>query len=158
MPNACATRLPARWTVTTEAAAGATPDQRLHPLSWLFVLVAQLRQFIVPLLALVVFGQRDDQALWPLIGVGVLALVAVWRYFTYRYRIEHDSIVIRSGLLHRHLREVPFARIHNVALHQTVLHRLFGVAEVRLESAGGKKPEAEMRVLTLEDGRLVSSV
>lgn len=158
MPNACATRLPARWTVTTEAAAGATPDQRLHPLSWLFVLVAQLRQFIVPLLALVVFGQRDDQALWPLIGVGVLALVAVWRYFTYRYRIEHDSIVIRSGLLHRHLREVPFARIHNVALHQTVLHRLFGVAEVRLESAGGTKPEAQMQVLNLADALALESL
>ncbi|MCA1713934.1 MAG: PH domain-containing protein, partial [Gammaproteobacteria bacterium] len=38
-----------------------------------------------------------------------------------------------------------------VALHQSLLHRLFGVAEVRLESAGGTKPEAEMRVLTLAD-------
>ena len=46
---------------------------------------------------------------------------------------------------------IPFARIHNVALQQSVLHRLFGVAEVRLESAGGRKPEAEMRVLKMED-------
>ena len=38
-----------------------------------------------------------------LIGVGVLVLASVWRYFTYHYRIEDDSIVIRSGLLHRQL-------------------------------------------------------
>ena len=129
----------------------APPEQRLHPLSWLFVLVQQLKQFLIPLLVLLVFGRGDRNELWGLIAVGVLALVSVWQYFTYRYRIEADSLVVRSGLLERSLRQVPFARIHNVALHQTLLHRLFGVAEVRLESAGGTKPEAEMRVLKLAD-------
>ena len=33
---------------------------------------------------------------------------------------------------------------------QNPLHRLFGVAELRLESAGGVRPEAEMRVLRLD--------
>src|SRR5690606_33210114 len=108
-------------------------------------------QFVVPLVALLFFGQRDSEAPWLLIGVGALVLASVWRYFTYHYRIENDSIVIRSGLLHRQLRQVPFARIHNVALHQTLLHRMFDVAEVRLESAGGDKPEAQMRVLRLSD-------
>src|SRR5690606_21328582 len=46
-------------------------------------------------------------------------------------------------------REIPFARIHNVVVHQNLLHRLFGVAELRLESAAGDKPEAQMRVLKL---------
>ena len=127
------------------------PDRRLHPWSWLFVLLQQLRQFIAPLLALVVFGRGDRNALWPLIGVAVLAIGSLWQYFTYRYRITGDSLVVRSGLFERSLREIPFARIHNVAVHQSVLHRLFNVAEVRLESAGGQKPEAQMRVLGLAD-------
>jgi putative membrane protein len=133
------------------AEATTTPERRLHPLSWLFVLLQQLKQFIVPLLALFLFKQGDRNELWPLIGVGVLALVSVWRYFTYRYHIDADRLVIRSGVLHRSLRVIPFARIHNVAVHQSLLHRMFGVAEVRLESAGGQKPEAQMRVLTLAD-------
>ena len=53
-------------------------------------------------------------------------------------------------VLARNRREIPFARIHNVTVHQNVLHRLFGVAELRLESAGGVRPEAEMRVLKLD--------
>lgn len=126
-------------------------ERRLHPWSWLFVLIKQLKQFIVPLIALFFFGQGDRNELWPLIGVGVLALSAVWQYFTYHYRIDSDRLVVRSGLLHRSLRQIPFSRIHNVALHQSLLHRFFGVAEVRLESAGGEKPEAEMRVLKLSD-------
>ncbi|MGV8940536.1 MAG: PH domain-containing protein [Lysobacter sp.] len=120
-------------------------------MSWLFVLLAQLKQFVVPLVALFLFGRGDRNELWPLIGVGGLAVVSVWQYFTYRYGVGVDALVVRSGLFERSLRVIPFARIHNVAVQQSVLHRLFGVAEVRLESAGGKKPEAQMRVLKLDD-------
>ena len=144
-------------TMTPEPAATAPPPQaamaerRLHPMSWLFVLLAQLRQFVVPLVALLVFGRGDRNELWPLVGVGVLALSSVWQYFTFRYGVAGDALLVRKGLLERSLRVIPFARIHNVAVQQSLLHRVFGVAEVRLESAGGKKPEAEMRVLTLAD-------
>jgi putative membrane protein len=134
--------------------ADMVAERRLHPLSWLFVLIQQLKQFIVPLLALLLFGRsggQDEGQWWTLVGVGVLALGSIWQYLTYRYRIEADSLVVRSGVLHRSLRQIPFARIHNVALHQSLLHRMFGVAEVRLESAGGRKPEAQMRVLRLSD-------
>jgi len=130
-------------------------EHRLHPWSWLFVLVQQLRQFVVPLAALVFAGQRSSDdggwALWgPLIGVGVLVVVSILQYFTYRYRIGEDAIQVRSGLFQRNQRQIPFTRIHNVALHQSLLHRLFKVAEVRLEAAGGNKPEAQMRVLGLD--------
>lgn len=136
----------------------APPERRLHPWSWLFVLVQQLKQFLLPLIVLLVFGRGDRNELWGLIAVGVLALISVWQYFTYRYRIEADSLVVRSGLLERSLRQIPFARIHNVALHQTLLHRLFDVAEVRLESAGGRKPEAEMRVLRLSEATALEAL
>lgn len=130
-------------------------DRRLHPWSWLFVLLQQLRQFLFPLVALLVFGGGSGSggiwaALGPLVAVGVLVVVSVLQYFTFRYRIGRDGLSIREGWLHRNLREIPYSRIHNVVLHQTMLHRLFGVAEVRLESAGGQKPEAQMRVLRLD--------
>src|SRR5690606_24255515 len=52
---------PRRRRVVMQAAAPVgTPvdnetERRLHPWSWLFVLVQQLKQFLVPLLALLVF-------------------------------------------------------------------------------------------------------
>ncbi|WP_454832464.1 PH domain-containing protein [Pseudoxanthomonas wuyuanensis] len=131
-------------------------ERRLHPWSWLFVLLQQLKQFIFPLVALLVFGGRGSRggewaALGPAIAIGVLVVISVVQYFTYRYRVGRESLSVRDGLLHRTLREIPFARIHNVVVHQSLLHRIFGVAEVRLESAGGQKPEAQMRVLSLAD-------
>lgn len=144
-------------TIAPEAVAApapspaSQPERRLHPLSWLFVLLAHLKQFIFPILVLLFFGRGDRNDLWSVVVICVLATLSIWRYYTYRFRIGHDSLQIRSGMLERSLREIPFARIQNVALHQTLLHRMFGVAEVRLESAGGIKPEAEMRVLKLSD-------
>ncbi|HUH91396.1 MAG TPA: PH domain-containing protein, partial [Lysobacter sp.] len=109
-------------------AAPALAERHLHPMSWLFVLLAQLKQFVVPLIVLFVFGRGDRNELWPLIGVGGLAAVSVWQYFTYRYGVGADALVVRSGLFERSLRVIPFARIHNVDVQQSVLHRLFGVA------------------------------
>ncbi|MCF7751685.1 PH domain-containing protein [Bacillus subtilis subsp. subtilis] len=136
------------------ASIDAPPEQRLHPWSWLFVLLMQLRQFLLPLVALLVFGNRGDRdEMWSylaaLVVIAVLVGTSVLQYLTYRYRIGRDAISVRSGVVSRNRREIPFARIHNVVVHQNPLHRLFGVAELRLESAGGHRPEAEMRVLKL---------
>lgn len=130
-------------------------EQRLHPWSWLFELLQQLQQFLLPLVALLFFGSRRQDSEWPfhlvtLAMIVALAATALLQYLTYRYRIGDDALTVRSGILERTRREIPFARIHNVVVHQNLLHRLFGVAELRLESAAGDKPEARMRVLRLE--------
>ena len=149
---------PSTDTVDTSALPQDGQEHRLHPLSWLFVLLAQLKQFILPLLVLLFAGRGDRNDLWGLIAVGVLVAVSLAEYFTYRYRLRGDAIVVRSGWLHRSVREIPYARIHNVNLHQSLLHRLFGVAEVRLESAGGIKPEAQMRVLRLDQAEALEAL
>ena len=85
MPNICAIAWRGNLTTTmtspeleTGSANTLAPEQRLHSLSWLFVLLQQLKQFVVPLLILLVLGRRGGNdygggPLWPLIGVGVLA-------------------------------------------------------------------------------------
>ena len=136
--------------MSSEAAAEGV-ERRLHPLSWLFTLLTQLRQFALPLLVLLFTGRGSSADLWGLFAIAALVLVSIAQYFTYRYRVDSDGVVIRSGIFQRNVRHIPFARIQNVNLHQNLLHRLFGVAEVRLESAGAAKPEGQMRVLRLAD-------
>ena len=141
-------------------ALGAGRERRLHPLSWLFVLLAQLRSFALPLIALLVFGRGGDS--WELLGLVAalaLTLLAVVQYYTYRFRIDGSELVIRSGLLHRNVRHLPLARIQNVALRRNPLHRMFGVAEVKLESAvGGVSAEAQMRVLSMRDAAALETL
>lgn len=139
----------------------AAATQRLHPMSWLFILLRQLKSFALPLL-LLLFTGRGEQNPAELFGIGaagLLALGAVWQYFTYRFGFLDQALVIRSGILQRNLRLIPFDRVQNVTLHQTLLHRLVGVAEVRLESAGGMgQAEAQMQVLRLDQAHALEAV
>jgi putative membrane protein len=148
---------------TLAATAIEDGERRLHPLSWLFLALAQLRQFALPLIALLLFGRGGGSGWgWEWFGaVGALgvAAVGVLQYFTYRFRIAAGELTIRSGLLSRTVRHIPLARIQNVALRRNLLHRLLGVAEVRLESAAGiGKAEAEMRVLSLADAAALEAL
>ncbi len=145
-------------TTPSEGLAEGGPERRLHPLSWLFVLFQQLKSFALPLLVLLFTGRGNSWELWGLVGAGALVLVSLAQYFTYRFRVDADGIVIRSGFFQKSLRHIPFQRIHNVALHQSLLHRLVGVAEVKLESAGGMKAEGEMRVLSLADAHALEEM
>lgn len=140
-------------------ALGAGRERRLHPLSWLFVLLAQLRSFALPLIALIFFNRGDSWEFLGLVAAAALALLAVVQYYTYRFRIEASELVIRSGLISRNVRHLPLARIQNVALRRNVLHRMFSVAEVKLESAvGGVSAEAQMRVLSLRDAAALETL
>src|SRR5688572_33225535 len=76
------------------------------------------------------------------------ALAAVVRALVFRYRLEGEELVIRSGLLVRKVRHVPYARIQNIDAIQTIVHRALGVVQVRLETAGGEEPEAKLNVLS----------
>lgn len=133
-----------------------TGEQRLHRFSWLFLCVTTSRQFLLAIVGLLFFGNRLSERWAPfeaLLPVLILALVAgasVIAQLTYRYSIGLTHLSVRSGVFERQWREIPFTRIHNVSLRQSMLHRLFGVAELKLESAGSPKPEADMKVLPLD--------
>ena len=64
-----------------------------------------------------------------------------------------DEIRIDSGLLSRTSRAIPFDRVTDVDLEQGPLHRLFGLARVRLEtgaSAGSKEEDGVLDTISLE--------
>ncbi|MFN3191709.1 MAG: PH domain-containing protein [Aureliella sp.] len=124
--------------------------QFLHPSSILFEAISKVRQFIFP--AVVGLFSAAQGGFW---GAGVAVVIfggslvaTVLRYFTLRYRIQGNDFVVKEGLLFRRTRSVPIRRIQNMDLIQNLLHRVFGVAEVNIETASGTKPEATLRVLT----------
>ena len=127
----------------------ASDDRRLHPLSWLFAAAQVARGFVVPAIV-VLFASGESYELWALAFAVPVAIGAVLQYAVFRYRLADDEIVVRDGLLTRTERHIPYARIQNVDLVQNPLHRLLRVALVRVETASGAKPEAVMRVLSLD--------
>lgn len=142
-------------------------EQRLHPASILFDSARYARLFLWPaLLAFFGGGRRRDPEFGPFdygdvdVWLWILVLPSVAlslaRYLSFRLRYEPNELIIRSGILFRNERHLPYARIQNLDAVQNVFHRALGVVEVRVETGGGAEPEARMSVLpiaALEDMR-----
>ena len=84
-----------------------------------------------------------------MIGFVPSTIYELFHYFTLRYRLAAEELIVTTGLLSRKERHIPFARIQSLDLVQGVLHRLIGVAEVRVQTASGSEPEAVLRVLSM---------
>jgi putative membrane protein len=124
-------------------------ERRLHPASIVFWLGGQVRRLILPLAIGGVSAGRWGLT-WPImIGLILLpvTIYSVIRYLTFRYRFEENELVVRSGLLFRQVRTIPYQRIQNLDAVQGVLQRLFDVVEVQIQTGGGSEPEAKMSVI-----------
>ncbi len=135
-------------------AADFQPPLRLHRSSWLFALTGSLRQLILPLIAVLFFGVRGDDRWFgtPFIltaFVGAMLIRALWHQWTFRYGFGPRGLVIREGLIFRNVRQIEYARIENIDTERGLLHRLLDVAQVRVQTSTGGKPEALISVLDL---------
>ena len=126
---------------------------RLHASSILFLLVARVRGYLIPAIAAAVAAASGSRFFAVLLVCGfLLALtIDVVRLFTLRYYTAGGELVVRQGLISRQQRTIPLSRIQNIDLLENPLHRLLGVAEVRVETASGSEPEATLRVLSLAE-------
>jgi len=135
--------------------AGVVPHNRLHPLTLFFAGWNAVRGLFLPLLALVIFGRRDVTDLgWVPVALGIAGIAVAWslvRYYTFSYWIAAGELNVRSGLLSRTERRIPLTRVQDVRLKQGVLHRLLRMAEVQVETAGGKGAEATLSVLSMAE-------
>jgi putative membrane protein len=137
---------------TAELVAGEV--KRLHPLTLIFDTLTNIRRAIIPL----AFGSYSIMRASSLggtltIGVFVVGIfvTTLFRYFSVRYQIAENDLIVDEGIISRKHRTIPVQRIQNIDLKQTLLHRLFKVAEVRVETASGTEPEATLRVLSMTD-------
>jgi putative membrane protein len=148
MPSICATPC-SRKVLPVASETDFKPQLRLHPLSWLFALTTSVRQLIVPIVAFFLFGARNDGEYWGALILVPLLIGALWQQWVYHYGFGPRGLVIHQGLLFRNVRMIEYSRIENIDVERGVLHRLFGVAQVSIATSTGGKPEASIRVLSL---------
>jgi putative membrane protein len=128
--------------------------RRLHVLSPVFFAGGHLRR-LWPL-ALLIAARRQ---FW-LLALGLLVLLgwSTLEWLRRTYTLEGGALRLEEGVLARKLRAVPFDRIQQVELVRKPLHRLLGVATLRVETAGGgSAAEVDLDVVTLAEAQALRS-
>ena len=136
--------------ITENKDGTSTAAASLHPLSLLFELAHRIRANLIPAV-FASFSAATGGVAGLYIGLsifGVAIAIAIVRFMTFRYRLTDDHLLVDQGLIFRTHRSVPIDRIQNIDSVQNLFHRLFQVAEVRIETASGNEPEAIMRVIS----------
>lgn len=131
-------------------------EHRLHPVALLLTLGKHVKDAALALVSALFASSTGDGAIagipWQAIVGGLTILLVLGptlvHYLTFRYRFDHDELVIRWGWLRRGERHVPFVRIQSLDAHEGVLHRLVGAVGVVLETGGGGEAEGEISAIS----------
>jgi putative membrane protein len=137
-------------------------EQRLHPATLLFDIAGHLKRLALPGLVVLFGFSRSSSGpggsfsrvpegweAWLLVLFVPAMLFSIARYLSFRLRYDEHELVIKTGLVFRKQRHIPFSRIQNVDAVQNAIHRLLHLVEVRIETGGGKEEEARLSVLPL---------
>ncbi|HET6627631.1 MAG TPA: PH domain-containing protein [Nocardioidaceae bacterium] len=134
------------------------PYRRLSPLTPL----ARSFIFVAAVLATtwrdVLRGDPGPLA-WVLLALVVAGLVyggASW--LRTKYWIEADELRVDTGVISRQSRRIRIDRLQGIDIVQPFVARLFGLAELRMDVAGGRAREGSLAFLTLGDARELKDV
>ncbi|MFT4533783.1 MAG: putative membrane protein [Saprospiraceae bacterium] len=89
-----------------------------------------------------------------LIGISVFAglgmIYSIINYFRYYFYINNDELIIESGVFKRSKLNVPFDRIQTINFEQNIIHRVFNVVRLKIDTAGSAKAEFEFHAISYE--------
>lgn len=117
------------------------PLKKLHPLKILLDIWKLIKEnaFFFVLLFIINFNSEKTyikvfQVIF-IVYVFVRLLWILLDWFTSKYEIKENTIHIQSGVFSKSYRTVPFSKVQNIQRRTTIIHKLFRVTSMTLETA-----------------------
>ena len=99
------------------------------------------------LLIFIVKGSKgkSDYFLYATIGIALLVMIySIINYFKFVFYVDEDELIQESGIIGRKKISIPFDRIQSINLEQNMIHRMFNVVKLKIDTAGTSKKEVEI--------------
>jgi putative membrane protein len=139
-------------------------ENHLHPVAMLIGAIKSVRRWIsglaIPSVVLLMSQgfSLPTVTLFLLVLLIVAALAALWGFLSWRattYAVTSNSFRLRRGVFQKSERTIPLEHVQSVDTVQGVIQRIFGVYEVRIETAGGgvSEPDASLSALDRDAAR-----
>lgn len=125
---------------------------RLHPVTILFNIIRTAREGIF----LIVFGLITFDRFYFILLLAVFVLLglllSVLSWYRFTYRLEAGELRMEYGVFVRKQRYISINRIQSIDLTAGVIHRMFKLVKLQIETAGsGKGAEASLNAVKLTD-------
>lgn len=140
--------------------------RRLHPLAMVLQFMKMIRQALIPLIGFVFAFSSDLGSYQWLLWLGfallfffLFILPSFLFWYRYKYWVEEGELKIEHGVFVKHHRYIRKERIQSINHSANVLHRLFGLEKVNIETAGGTQgSEAELSAVNRDVGQRLETI
>ncbi|WP_251517376.1 PH domain-containing protein [Oceanobacillus luteolus] len=129
--------------------------KRLHPAAIIFNMAKPIKEFFFYFIVIMFAGDLFIFFIFLGIFLVLNLIYAVLTWHRYSYYVTDEALWIEYGIFKRTKRSIAKNRIQSIDLTESVLHRLFKLTSIQIETAagGGSKAEATLRAVTLEEGK-----
>ena len=108
------------------------------------------RQFF-PLIIIFFLGGsigKKGNLFYMIISIAILGFIySVIAFFKYFFFLKNDKLIVHKGVFKRSVLEIPFDRIQSINFEQNLIHRLFGVVKLNMDTAGSSTTELQLNAL-----------
>lgn len=110
------------------------------------------RQIALPFFVFVFMGKKsNDYGTYFIVfisGISLISMVySIINHFRSYYYLNNDELVVHSGILGRNKLSIPLERIQSINFEQNLIHRLFNVKKLKLDTAGTGEKEMELAAI-----------
>lgn len=100
----------------------------------------------------------DGYTLFFLGLAGFTALMSLLNYFNLFFYIKNGELVLEKGVLRKSKINVPLDRVQTVNFRQNILHQIFNVVAVDIDTAGSASKEFSLHALSKPQAELLREV
>ncbi|GGK85874.1 membrane protein [Planomonospora parontospora subsp. parontospora] len=134
---------------------------RLSPKVLLTDPIRMLPSLLLPLIGVLFLGGFSPGSFaWAALGVVGSVVYSAVRWATFTYQVVGDRLELTRALVSRSVRTVPLERIRGVDVSHPPLHRLLGIAVLRIDTGAGgdEKQEGELDGVTEAEAERLKAV
>ena len=93
-------------------------------------------------------GSKKYYIIMVVSAIAILGMVySIIKFFRYHFYIVDDELIIEQGVFGRARTNLPFARIQTINIEQNIIHRLFNVVMLKVDTAGASGSELEFQAI-----------
>jgi putative membrane protein len=81
------------------------------------------------------------------IALQVFGLYTLLTWWFKTYELHPEELIVRDGVLQRRTRVVPYRRVQQIDVRRSLLMQVFGLAELRIETAGSREGTVNLALL-----------
>lgn len=110
------------------------------------------RQLVFPLIVFVFLGRKSNNYgqyfVYFIVFFSILNLVySILNYFKSYFYIRGKELIVHTGFIAKKQISIPFERIQNINFEQNLIHQIFSVKKVKIDTAGSADKEFEFAAI-----------